>query len=90
MSEMGFKVIVKGIVQGVCFRYSTAQQARKLNIVGYAKNLADGSVEVLMYGQEAQLQSLIEFVKHGPVNAKVTEVQIEAVSARQVTGFVCC
>lgn len=86
----GYKVIVSGLVQGVCFRFSTAQQARKLNIVGYAKNLSDGSVEVKMFGEAQQLLSLIEFVKHGPENAVVKSTQIESIPYQAATGFVCC
>jgi len=76
MSHVGFKVIVTGLVQGVCFRYSTAQQAHKLNIVGHAKNLQDGSVEVIMFGEQATCQRLLGWLKEGPKQAQVEKVSI--------------
>ena len=87
MSHVGYKVIVTGRVQGVCFRYSTAQQARKLNIVGHAKNLSDGSVEVMMFGEQAQCQSLQAFLKQGPKRAVVESISITAITYERRNSF---
>ena len=66
VNKTGCKVIVSGLVQGGGFRYFTAKEANKLNIYGYAKNLNDGSVEVLMFGQQAQLRLLLKWLEIGP------------------------
>ncbi len=71
-----FKAKIYGIVQGVGFRYFVEYFANQLNIVGYAKNLIDGTVEVLAQGKEKNLQELIEKLKRGPRLAKVEKLEI--------------
>lgn len=66
---------VSGRVQGVWFRASTREQARRLGISGYARNLADGRVEVLACGEERTLQQLQEWLWQGPVGARVERVE---------------
>ena len=65
---------VSGRVQGVWFRDSTRKQAQTLLITGYARNLADGNVEVLACGSEASLGALKRWLKKGPPLAKVSQV----------------
>jgi acylphosphatase len=67
--------IVKGMVQGVNFRYATLERARQLDLTGWVKNLRDGSVEVLAEGPRPALDQLGEFLRRGPPAASVTEVQ---------------
>jgi len=69
------KCVVKGLVQGVFFRASTQQQARRLDITGYAINLANGDVEVLACGNDQNLKKLSAWLKIGPTGAKVTQVE---------------
>lgn len=72
------KIWVHGIVQGVGFRYHTQTQARALNVNGYARNLADGSVEVLAAGEAQQVDALISWLKAGgPRSARVDKVLVE-------------
>lgn len=87
MNNIGYKVIVSGRVQGVCFRYSTAQQARKLNIVGHAKNLSDGSVEVVIFGEPAALQILLEWLHKGPKSAVVKHIRIAEIVHEKKVKF---
>jgi acylphosphatase len=65
---------VRGRVQGVWFRESTRREAVALGITGYAKNMADGSVEVLACGDSAALQRLAEWLEVGPPAARVSLV----------------
>jgi acylphosphatase len=60
-----FKAWVHGRVQGVGFRYSTQAEARTLGVLGYARNLDDGSVEVLAWGEAEQVDALIAWLKAG-------------------------
>jgi acylphosphatase len=71
-----FKAKVFGRVQGVGYRYFVKDKARKLDIVGYTKNLPDGTVEVIAQGEEANLQKLISELKKGPFLAKVEKLSI--------------
>jgi len=68
------KFLVRGRVQGVFFRASTRTQAQALGLHGYAKNLADGSVEVLACGAEDALDRLQSWLRQGPPAARVDEV----------------
>ncbi len=65
-------------MQGVFFRASTAEQARRLGLRGHAINLADGSVEVLAGGATPAVEALMEWLGHGPPMARVDEVSVEA------------
>ncbi|MBE5250725.1 acylphosphatase [Mixta mediterraneensis] len=85
MSAACFKAWVHGQVQGVGFRYSAQMQARQLGVLGYAKNLEDGSVEVLAYGEPQQVEALIDWLKAGgPRSAHVDNVLVEAHQPAQV------
>jgi acylphosphatase len=68
---------VSGRVQGVSFRYYTLQQAQRLGISGWARNLADGRVEVLACGSAKAVESLHAWLHEGPSLAYVTEVQCQ-------------
>ncbi len=68
------RFIVSGKVQGVYFRASTAQQALQLKVRGYAKNLANGSVEVLAVGPNDAVSILERWLWQGPSTARVSEV----------------
>ena len=67
---------VSGRVQGVYYRATAAQHARELQITGYARNLPDGRVEVLAYGNEAALQELVKRLWIGSSASIVTSVEI--------------
>lgn len=78
MSAACFKAWVHGRVQGVGFRYSTQAEARTLGVLGYARNLDDGSVEVLAWGEAEQVDALITWLKAGgPRSARVEKVLVE-------------
>ena len=70
---------VSGRVQGVFFRASTQRQAQQLGISGYARNLADGSVEVLACGEADAVQRLSAWLWVGPPAASVAAVECETV-----------
>lgn len=65
---------VRGRVQGVAFRASTHVVTRRLGLIGYAKNLADGSVEVRACGDAAALDELERWLRRGPPAARVDSV----------------
>ena len=68
---------VRGRVQGVWYRASTAQQAQSLGVHGHARNLDDGSVEVLAVGEPRAVDALMRWLWEGPPLARVTEVDVE-------------
>lgn len=68
------RIVVRGRVQGVGFRYSTVDQARRLGLRGWARNAPDGSVEILVEGSPAAVEQLIDWCRQGPPSARVASV----------------
>lgn len=69
------RFLVSGRVQGVFFRASTRDQARRLGLRGYARNLPDGRVEVVVAGATQALAALGQWLRHGPPQARVDALQ---------------
>lgn len=70
------RCLVSGRVQGVFYRASAARVAQRLGLSGYARNLADGRVEVLACGEPEAVAELIQWLWEGPSAARVTAVQM--------------
>ena len=70
---------ISGKVQGVFFRASSQQQAIEYGLSGYARNLADGEVEVLMCGEQQNVDKMLEWLSHGPPQAVVEDVKSKQV-----------
>jgi acylphosphatase len=70
------RCLVSGRVQGVFFRASTRAKALQLGCTGYARNLPDGRVEVLVVGDAIAAQALIDWLWIGPPSAQVTQVDV--------------
>jgi acylphosphatase len=66
---------VSGMVQGVGFRWFVARHARSLGLSGYARNLPDGRVEVVVNGPERALPDLEQLLRTGPAYARVERVE---------------
>jgi acylphosphatase len=77
------RFLVLGKVQGVYFRHSTRLEARRLVIRGFARNLPDGSVEVLAQGDAAAVEELRVWLRRGPAEAQVVEVRETAPDGAQ-------
>lgn len=74
---------VSGKVQGVFFRASTARQATRLNLTGWAKNLPDGNVEILARGELDHLADLEQWLGIGPPMARVDSVATRSENAEE-------
>ena len=75
MDEVVRCFLVIGKVQGVYFRHSARLEARRLHIRGLARNLPDGSVEVLAQGSAPAVTAMHEWLKRGPIQARVDDVR---------------
>lgn len=82
------KFIVKGVVQGVGFRYFTEKIANRIGICGYVRNLYDGSVEVYAIGTSEQLETLKEYLKKGPSYSRVDKVIEEDMEVYDYKSFI--
>ncbi len=78
---------VSGRVQGVGFRNYIQKHASRLSLTGYAKNLADGSVEVVAVGEVASLNSLAGYVRRGPMLAEVRTFDERVAELVRYDGF---
>jgi acylphosphatase len=66
--------IIRGRVQGVGFRWFVMREAERLHLGGYARNLPDGSVEVVSQGPEDALEKLEQQLRRGPSHARIDDV----------------
>jgi acylphosphatase len=78
-----YEVIFKGRVQGVGFRYMTQDYAQELGLLGWVRNLADGSVQMVAEGEEKDILELIKRIEaRFPIREKAVDYRIIA-----QTGF---
>jgi acylphosphatase len=75
MDQVIRRFLITGKVQGVYFRHSARLEARRLAIRGIARNLPDGSVEVVAQGRAAAVEELRTWLRRGPAQARVDEVR---------------
>jgi acylphosphatase len=79
-------VTARGAVQGVGYRWFARERARALRLAGWARNHADGSVEVLVSGPPADVDTFLGLLKGGPPRARVDALEVrDALPGEQVT-----
>ena len=69
------RVRIRGLVQGVGFRWSMQGEAARLGVVGWVRNRADGSVEAFVQGDEAAVSRLLGWCERGPPGSHVEAVE---------------
>jgi acylphosphatase len=69
-------LIVRGRVQGVCFRMETQKAATVFGVYGWVRNRRDGTVETVIEGNEADVTSLINWCRTGPPLSSVQNVDV--------------
>jgi acylphosphatase len=82
-----YRYVVRGVVQGVGFRYFVLRQAATLGLGGYARNCGDGSVEVMAEGTESALAELESRLRCGPAASEVTALEREVIAPRGSSDF---
>jgi acylphosphatase len=82
-----YRFRVRGRVQGVGYRYFVLREAERNSVTGYARNLPDGSVEVVAEGGAEALATLEARLREGPAFADVDSVEREAIAPRGDLGF---
>ena len=81
------RVAVSGRVQGVFFRASCAQEARRLGLAGWVRNDADGSVEAVFEGPDADVEAVLAWCRRGPRDARVERIDISPEALTGENGF---
>ena len=81
------QAVVRGVVQGVGFRYYTQAEARRLGLAGFVRNRADGAVEAELEGDAASVWAMLAWLQHGPPSAQVQAVDVTTLPPLGETGF---
>ncbi len=87
MPETSRHMFVTGRVQGVAFRWHTRDEARRLGVQGWVRNLADGRVEAWIEGEDAAVETMQRWLESGPPPARVTHVEVHEGEAKGRAGF---
>ena len=78
---------ISGKVQGVGYRYSTMNEAKRLGLNGWVRNLPDSRVEAIFEGESEVVEEMIRWCHQGPIAAVVKDVQVEYSEAEGLQGF---
>lgn len=81
------RCFVSGRVQGVAYRAAAQRKARELGVNGYARNLIDGRVELLISGDNTAVDALCAWLWQGPPHAEVSDVTCMDVEIDPPKGF---
>ena len=79
--------MARGRVQGVWYRESCRREAERLGLAGWARNLSDGTVEVVAEGETDALDELVAWCRTGPPRALVVGVDVRAEPVDGLSGF---
>ncbi|MGE8201194.1 acylphosphatase [Variovorax sp. 2RAF20] len=83
-------LVIRGVVQGVGYRWSMVQAAQRLGVQGWVRNRRDGSVEALAIGEAGAVEALVRWAQQGPDGARVDAVDVDerldAVAAGGIPG----
>lgn len=77
MVKSASKITINGTVQGIFFRNFAKENADKLNLKGFVRNLEDGDVEVFVEGEKDNIPKLIELLKKGPAYSQIRNIKVE-------------
>ena len=77
---------IRGRVQGVGFRMYLQREAQRHGVSGWVRNRRDGTVEAVVQGEPDAVEAVIEWARHGPPSARVTDVDVNTADG-SYTGF---
>lgn len=80
-------IFIAGRVQGVGYRYSTMDEAARLGVKGWVRNVPDGRVEAVFEGSRNTVESMIRWCHQGPTAARVKNVEVEYEEPEGLLGF---
>lgn len=81
------RAIVKGVVQGVGFRYFASRLADRYGVTGYAKNLPNGDVEIEAEGEKSVVMAFLNDIRIGPRHAHVSTMHVEWLEPKNYKRF---
>jgi acylphosphatase len=75
MGQKRIQLVVRGRVQGVYYRATAQREAREHGLTGWVKNRPDGSVEMVVEGEEDDVKDFLNWAQVGPTTARVDKVE---------------
>ena len=81
------RLYITGAVQGVFFRLFVKQNAERLDVRGFIRNLDDGNLEVFAEGRDENVNEFLKECKKGPPHADVKKVEFEDIKNQGFDGF---
>ncbi len=81
------RLVVRGRVQGVCYRDWTVRTAMSLGVSGWVRNRPDGSVEALATGEAVAVEAFIARCRGGPSSARVDDMEVSEAAPETTEGF---
>ncbi|WP_441790073.1 acylphosphatase [Leifsonia sp. YAF41] len=81
------RILVRGRVQGVGFRYSARAEALRVGVAGTARNRDDGAVDVVVEGDAAPVAAMLDWLAVGPPGARVESVEVSELTPTGLSGF---
>jgi acylphosphatase len=79
-SVIARRLLIRGRVQGVGYRYSLVDAAETRGVRGWVRNRRDGSVEAFVQGAESDVEAIVAWCRRGPPAAQVSAVDVEPAS----------
>jgi acylphosphatase len=87
MAREARRYVISGRVQRVGFRFFVEAAGIRAGLVGWVRNLPDGTVEIFAQGDEGDLQSFERQVRQGPPGARVSSVDVAVAPLADIAGF---
>ena len=81
------RVYISGTVQGVLFRKFIEENANRIGVRGFVRNLDDGRVEVVIEGTDDKVMQMLEICKTGTAHSKIREVRFQEIPNQSFVGF---
>jgi len=81
------RLYIDGTVQGIFFRAFVKENAERLNIKGFVRNLEDGKVEAFLEGNNEDVDNMIELCKKGPKHSQIRNVDIKIEKFQDLKNF---
>jgi acylphosphatase len=81
------RLVVRGVVQGVGYRFSAARAAALRDVSGWIRNRSDGAVEAVLEGRPDAVESMVDWCRRGPPGALVEDVEVHEETPEGISGF---
>ncbi|MBS3078454.1 acylphosphatase [Candidatus Pacearchaeota archaeon] len=85
--KKSIRLYISGLVQGIFFRSFVKENAEKLNIKGFVRNLEDGRVEVFIEGNFEDVVKMVELCKKGPKHSEIKKVEEKSERFQDLNSF---